>query len=112
MMEATDKFGSFHEAFILGIRREHGSISILLENIHVNDEVRNGCVHLRNVTQITRDDSPVDEMTMEEPDGEVLTLTTSPGAVCLIVEWKDYKHHRKTTRAYDIACEAIEVEVT
>jgi hypothetical protein len=111
-MESTQKFG-FHEAGLTGIRRAaDGTIYILLEGVHVDDQTPNASACLKGVRQIVRDGSVIDDFTMEYEDGEVLTLEYTPDSVRLIVEWNDFQNHHQTTRSYQIVCESVRIELS
>ena len=107
-----DRNISFHEAGVTGIRKDpDGTLSLLLEGAHVDDQLRNVSVRLNGVHQILRDGLPAEDFTMECEDGEVLTLETGPNSVRLIVEWNDFANDRHFTSAYHIASDAVLVEV-
>jgi hypothetical protein len=102
----------FHEADLIGVQQEtDGTICLLLEGAHADDQIRNAAVRLGNVRQILLDGSPVDTIIMEQDDGEVLTLEKTTDFVRLIIEWMDYKHHQTTTRSYCITCDSMLVEL-
>ena len=75
-----------HEAGVTDIRRDpDGTLFLLMEGVHVDDQLRNVSVRLNGVDQIMRDGLPVDDFAMECEDGEVLTLETGPDSIRLIV---------------------------
>jgi hypothetical protein len=110
-LELTQNIG-FHEATLSGVRRdEDGSICLMFEGVHVDNQVRSAIICLTQVRQIIRDGSPVDDFTMECQDCEVLTLDRTPVSLHLIVEWNDFESHRHLTRSYHIACESVSANV-
>jgi hypothetical protein len=54
------------------------------------------------VRSILRDGLPVEELRMEEKDGEILTLREQNGDVRLVVEWNDFAAKRQHTAVYDL----------
>ena len=109
-MEPSKKVG-FHEASVIGIQSASGIISLTLEGVRTEGGIKNVAVYLKGVEQITCDGSPIDELQMEYPDGEVLTLDSDPEAAHLIVQWNDFENHLEKTRSYDIKCQSFEVEI-
>jgi hypothetical protein len=73
--------------------------------------MQNVAVHLDNVRQIVRDDSPFDAIVMEQDYGELLALEKTPDFVLLLIDWRDYIHHTHVTRSYHIMCDPIRVEL-
>jgi hypothetical protein len=110
-MKSEQNIG-FHEAGITGIHRDSdGTLVLLLEGVHVGDQLRNVSVRINGVRQITRDGLPADDFAMEYGDGEILTLDTDPDSIRLIVEWNDFANHRHVTSAYHIVSDSVLVEV-
>ena len=110
-MKSAQNIG-FHEAGIAGIHRgSDRTLFLLLEGVHVDDQIRNVSVRMNGVRQITRDGLHADDFAMEYEDGEVLTLDTGPHSIRLIVEWNDFANHRHVTSAYQITSDSVLVEV-
>ena len=105
----SDSYISFHEATMMGIKRVDEEICFLLEDVYVENQHRSASVYLKGVSRILRDGSPVDDLTMECSDGEILTLKYRSGSAQLIIEWNDFKEHSHETRSYQIDCKAFEV---
>jgi hypothetical protein len=102
----------FHEAGIVNISTHGGTISLLLEGVHVSAEKVSGAsVRLVNVSYILRDGVPSEEIAMEYQDGEVLTLDIRSDSVQLIVLWNDFKRHLERTISYRVQCERVEVQI-
>ena len=100
----------FHEAGIVAISQDGGTIHLHLEGVHLNDHVvSDTSVAFVEVRSVTRNDISVEKVFMEYQDGEVLTLDIFETTADLLVLWNDFGHHRDETVAYHIECERVEV---
>lgn len=102
---------SFHDSGIVDIRREDRAIVLDLENVTVEDGVRNASVRLVGVLTITSDGKLVDDLVPVYEDGEIFTLEHTANTAHLIVEWTDFKKHQSQTRSYRITCDSVKVEI-
>lgn len=66
-----------------------------------SDPVR---IELSELSAIFVDGVEVETLSMEAPDGEVLSWTRTEQRVELIVEWNDFAAKRRHTRAYRFVC--------
>lgn len=102
---------SFHEATIVGVRRENATIAPDLEGVYVDGNKRNATVCLHGVHTITCDGLTVSDLVMEYQDGEILTLDYSPTSLHLIVDWTDFKNHHQKSRSYKISYDSAEIKI-
>jgi hypothetical protein len=102
---------SFHEAAITGITPKGGDIRLSVENALCGGAKANVDVLLRRVQTIARDGKPAESMAMEQSAGEILTLAIQPGAVRLIVDWRDAANHAREKRSYEVTCESVYVNI-
>jgi hypothetical protein len=109
MSNSTASFG-FHEASIVEISQENGTIRLLLEGVHINDtEVTTVRLSFVNVQTISREDSSVSDIKMEAIDGEILTLKLTDHSAELIVLWTDFQERKENTVYYRIECDHVVV---
>ncbi|HZU29008.1 MAG TPA: hypothetical protein VFA04_26015 [Bryobacteraceae bacterium] len=103
---------SFHEAGIKEARlTENRTIVLALEGVHTDDVRRDAEVRIGGVRVILRDSCLIDDFAMESPDGEILSLENRDGVVSLIIEWNDFDRKEHFTRAYQITCDSIAVDI-
>ncbi|MBV9782609.1 MAG: hypothetical protein JO264_02205 [Acidisphaera sp.] len=59
-------------------------------------------VAIEEVRGVLRDDLPIEQLRMEMPDGEILTLREENGHVILAVVWNDFAARRQETVVYTL----------
>ena len=101
----------FHEASIVGLRHEGGTVTFELEGVHLGAEMHSAIIQLKGVQKITRNGVQVKNLVMESDDGEILTLQNTGTTLRLLVEWNDFKKHHSQTSSYRITSNSIKVEI-
>jgi hypothetical protein len=100
----------FHESSVVRVYRESASIILMLEDVHVGDEIRSAVLRMKGVKSIKRDGQEVQDLTAESKDGEILTLEYTESALHLIVEWSDFLAHKNHTASYRLTFDSITVD--
>lgn len=98
---------SFHEASVSDLSRRGASIHLALTGVSYNDKVVSVAIEFCNVRKVLVDGVEMENVTMEFPDGEVLTLRLEIDCVEIIVEWDDFKNKKSKTRCYKMSFEKI-----
>jgi hypothetical protein len=93
---------SFHEATITGIARRGNVVTLTLDDALLTGSRGPAEVTIAGVRNIQRDGLPVAALSMEEKDGEILTLREQDGGVRLVVEWNDFATRRQHIVVYDL----------
>ena len=91
---------TFEDSTLRAVRSAPGTLMMEFEDVFSNRTKASFEVIFEGVHDLTEDDSPCQELTMEMPDAEVLTFEEMDGWIDLIVLWRDYRKHLSSTKAY------------
>jgi len=105
-MDITEKI-SFHESTVRSFSKEDSSIKLELEDVNYNAEKIKVCVNFTHVQNIIADQSPQNYVSMECPDGEVLTLEITDREALLIIEWNNFSTKESFIKSYKITADNI-----
>ena len=102
---------SFHEANLDTIAAENATLTLELSDVYTKQGKRSASVILTEIGLIIRDGVEVNSISMEAPDGEILTLQENPKGLHMIVEWSDFKTHKRYTCSYRFESGSVQVKV-
>lgn len=91
---------SLHEATLAGISQRGDTIDLKLDDVAVGDARVPASVTINGVQRILREGSPVETVSMEAQDGEVLSLRQEGDRVLFVVQWNDFAAKRETIVTY------------
>ena len=92
----------FHESTLAGLSHRGGTIRLSLDGVQTPDGQQAAEVVVEGVRDVLRDGSSSGSLSMEEADGEVLTLRQDGDDVTLAVEWNDFAAKRQHVAVYTL----------
>ncbi len=66
-------------------------------------------IDFKSIRQLLTDSIPANEIGMEFPDGEVLTLSLADHVAELMIEWNNFTSRHSITRPYQIHFDDVEI---
>ena len=102
---------SFHDSTIRKIESSEVTISIEIDDVFMNDEMKSVEVRFEGVQDLLEDGTPCRKLLMKMPDAEIVVLKTTKEQVELIVIWNDYQLRRSSTKMYRFSCRDIAIRI-
>jgi hypothetical protein len=102
--------GSFHEATASAFFREADTVHLHLDDVKCGDRLCSAAIAISGIRRIRIDNEEADVVTMEEQDGEILTLEIGENHLYAIIQWNDFVGHRSATLAYRIEGAATAIQ--
>ena len=104
-MDITDKLRdiSFHDSNIVRVSCHDSEIKLYFEDVEYDELTTSMLLKITNVTDISKDDVPINFLSMEATNGEVLDLNIDNTVVTIILNWHSYKPRSHVTCAYKIS---------
>ena len=91
---------SFHEATIVGMSHYGNTVDLTFDDVLIEGSRVSAEVALQGVRRTLRDGAPVETISMEQKDGEVLSLRQEGDWVLFVVQWNDYSNKHLTVVTY------------
>ncbi len=91
---------SFHDSNLIGASHHGSTIVLTVEYFNDDDVEASVLATISGIETILRDDVPIQDFTMETPEGEIYRLKQEGQEVLLIVFWDEYSPKSRTMRAY------------
>lgn len=101
---------SFHESTITKFLQLDRRIIIELEEVTTNGSKCDFRITCLEVQEIKTDEDIIHEVSMNLPDGEILTLEIEKTELFMIVEWNDFENKIYFTKSHQIKCKEIQTE--
>ncbi len=93
---------SFHEATLVGVSCHGDTIDLMLNDVLVGKARVPISVTIEGARRILREGLPVQGVSMEEEDGEVLSLRQERDQVLLVVQWNNFAAKRQAIVTYNL----------
>ncbi len=102
---------SFHDATLVGVRRDKDRLIFALEDVSVGDSQNSINATASNIESITRDGLQTNNIEMETSDGEVIQLCAKDDTITLVVTWHKHGPHSRHTHTYRMAGKRISLDI-
>ena len=92
---------SFHDSGLTAISREGQTVFLSLENVYIDGDLLSVNVTIKGVEKLCRNDTPLNELSMETDNGEVIQLGKEEKCISLLLEWHKYSPSSHEAIVYD-----------
>jgi hypothetical protein len=105
------KKSTFHDSSLVYVEKSGDTVILKFEDIFYDDDVYcKVTAILSGVTRMIRNDEPIDSLSMETEDGEVLDFCRSDHTAELLVQWNSYSPSKEEIASYEFEFSSVDLQ--